>query len=95
MKALSSDLYLSLAKDSIEIELNELSKYSWTNRIFRNTRFRRGHIEVLDVSASKKMWIMHICIFPHLDDASPIFGFDVICGENKITGVFLDFRYGR
>jgi hypothetical protein len=94
MRALSSDLYLLLAKDSIEIELQELSKYAWTNRIFRNLRFRRGHIEVLDVSLSKKMWIMHICIFPHLDDGSPIFGFDVICGANKITGVFLDFSMG-
>lgn len=37
---------------------------------------------------------MHICIFPHLDDGSPIFGFDVICGANKITGVFLDFSMG-
>jgi hypothetical protein len=94
MRTLSSDLYLLLAKDSIEIELQELSKYAWTNRIFRNLRFRRGHIEVLDVSSSKKMWIMHICIFPHLDDSSPIFGFDVICGANKITGVFLDFSMG-
>jgi hypothetical protein len=91
MQVLSSDLYLKIAKDNREIERGELDKYPWTNRIFRGDLFRRGHLEVLDVRESKKMWIMHICIFPHLDDSSPIFGFDVICGANKITGVFLDF----
>lgn len=91
MYNLSSELYLELAKDSKEIESELLKQYSWTNRIFRSEKFRRGHIEVLDVRESKKMWIMHICIFPHLDDSSPIFGFDIICGANKITGVFLDF----
>lgn len=91
MKVLSSELYPYIANGNREIESSELTKYAWTNRIFRGGRFRRGHIEVLDVIESKKMWIMHICIFPHLDDSSPIFGFDVICGANKITGVFLDF----
>ena len=91
MKELSSELYLEIAKGNREIERSDLNKYPWTNRIFRGNRFRRGHLEVLDVTESKKMWIMHICIFPHLDDSSPIFGFDVICGANKITGVFLDF----
>ena len=94
MKLLSSHLYLKMAKDSREIENKELEKYPWTNRIFRSERFRRAHLEVLDVTQTKKMWIMHICIFPHLDDSSPIFGFDVICGANKITGVFLDFSMG-
>ena len=91
MYELSSRLYLDIAKNSREIEGDMLKKYPWTNRIFRSDRFRRAHLEVLDVRDTKKMWIMHICIFPHLDDSSPIFGFDVICGANKITGVFLDF----
>lgn len=91
MKVLSSDLYLKIAKDNHEIESDVLTAYNWTNRIFRGAKFRRGHIEILDVVEDKKMWIMHICIFPHLDDTSPIFGFDVICGANKITGIFLDF----
>jgi phycocyanobilin:ferredoxin oxidoreductase len=95
MYNLSSELYLELAKGNREIESDSLKQYSWTNRIFRGDRFRRGHLEVLDVRESKKMWIMHICIFPHLDDSSPIFGFDVICGANKITGVFLDFSMAK
>lgn len=34
---------------------------------------------------------MHMCIFPHVNDPSPIFGFDIVCGKNKITGAFHDF----
>ena len=84
MKSLSSELYIDIARHSVEKSDPELKKYPWTNRIFRSDRFRRAHLEVLDVTESKKMWIMHICVFPHLDDSSPIFGFDVICGANKI-----------
>ena len=91
MKELASNLHLEIAVSNREIESDALKNYAWTNRVFRGSNFRRAHIEVLDVIESKKMWIMHICIFPHLDDSSPIFGFDVICGENKITGIFLDF----
>lgn len=91
MRKLSSELYIEISRDNREIEGQMLQRYPWTNRIFRSDRFRRAHLEVLDMRETKKMWIMHICIFPHLDDSSPIFGFDVICGENKITGVFLDF----
>jgi hypothetical protein len=35
--------------------------------------------------------MMHLCIFPHIDDPSPVFGFDIISGENKVTGAFHDF----
>jgi phycocyanobilin:ferredoxin oxidoreductase len=35
--------------------------------------------------------MMHCCVFPHLDNPAPIFGFDVIAGKNKITGCFIDY----
>jgi phycocyanobilin:ferredoxin oxidoreductase len=35
--------------------------------------------------------MMHCCIFPHIHNPAPIFGFDVIAGKNKITGCFHDF----
>jgi hypothetical protein len=30
-------------------------------------------------------------VFPHFNDPSPIWGFDAVCGKNKITGAFHDF----
>jgi phycocyanobilin:ferredoxin oxidoreductase len=35
--------------------------------------------------------MMHCCIFPHIHNPAPIFGFDVIAGKNKITGCFHDY----
>lgn len=36
---------------------------------------------------------MHMCIYPHYDSPDPIFGFDIVCGKNKITGAFHDFSF--
>jgi phycocyanobilin:ferredoxin oxidoreductase len=35
--------------------------------------------------------MMHVCVFPILTNPSPIYGFDVIAGKNKMTGAFHDF----
>jgi len=83
--------------DSIaEIELPPEYEYvgydfSWKNYMFQSNKFRRAHIEIVDAMLTKKMWVMHMTIFPYYDDPSPIFGFDVVCGANKITGAFHDF----
>jgi hypothetical protein len=68
-----------------------VDNFSWKNYIWTSDKFRRAHIEIVDATATKKMWVMHMCIFPHYDSPDPIFGFDVVCGQNKITGAFHDF----
>ena len=65
--------------------------FTWKNYLFESDKFRRAHIEIVDARESKKMWVMHMTIFPHINDPAPIFGFDVVCGANKITGAFHDF----
>jgi phycocyanobilin:ferredoxin oxidoreductase len=63
----------------------------WINRVWSNDYIRRAHIDVVDARDTKGIWMMHVCIFPHLHNDAPIFGFDVIAGKNKITGAFHDF----
>lgn len=65
--------------------------FKWENYVWKSNSFRRAHIEIVDATKDKKMWVMHMCIFPHYNDPSPIFGFDIVCGKNKITGAFHDF----
>ena len=65
--------------------------FTWDNYIWSDKKFRRAHIEIVDASETKKMWVMHMCIFPHYNCPDPIFGFDIVCGKNKITGAFHDF----
>jgi hypothetical protein len=35
--------------------------------------------------------MMHVCVFPVLNNDGPIYGFDVISGKTKMTGAFHDF----
>jgi hypothetical protein len=66
-------------------------KFPWANQVYASNRYRRAHIDIVDAREDKKLWMMHVCIFPHYNDPSPIFGFDAVCGKNKVTGVFHDF----
>lgn len=69
-----------------------LNDYSWFNKVYSSfPKFRRAHVEVLDRREKNNMWIMHTTIFPHVDDDAPIFGFDIVCTGNKVSGVFHDF----
>jgi hypothetical protein len=65
--------------------------YDWYNSLYSGPRYRRAHIEVVDRRESHKLYILHCTIFPHYNDPSPIWGFDAVCGANKITGAFHDF----
>jgi phycocyanobilin:ferredoxin oxidoreductase len=63
----------------------------WINRVWANNDIRRAHIDVVDARDTKGLWMMHVCIFPHLNNPAPIYGFDVIAGKTKMTGAFHDF----
>lgn len=65
--------------------------YSWESHLFVDSRFRRAGLDILDMRDTKKFYMIHICIFPNVWDPSPIFGFDVVAGPKKVTGIFHDF----
>ena len=65
--------------------------YTWNTRSYTNCWFRRANLDIIDAIESKKLYMMHLCVFPHTYDSAPIYGFDIIAGTNKVTGAFLDF----
>ena len=65
--------------------------YEWHNQLWSSDSYRRAHLEIVDHRESHKLYIVHCTIFPHFNDPSPIWGFDAVCGKNKITGAFHDF----
>ena len=67
------------------------AKYNWENHVYYADTYRRAHIEIVDKTESHGIYILHATVFPHSDDDSPIWGFDTVCGKNKITGAFHDF----
>jgi hypothetical protein len=63
----------------------------WDNYLYSSSLYRRAHVEIVDFRETHKIYILHSTIFPHHNDPSPIWGFDAVCGPNKITGAFHDF----
>lgn len=74
-----------------ELGMERFNKPGWINRVWTSGNYRRAHIDVVDARSSKGLWMMHCCVFPHIHNPAPIFGFDVIAGKNKITGCFIDY----
>lgn len=70
---------------------DEGHRFSWPNYVFRSSTFRRAHLDIVDARDTKKLYMLHLTVMPHLDDPSPIFGFDIIAGPTKVTGAFHDF----
>jgi hypothetical protein len=62
-----------------------------TDLVFSSMRYRRAHISIVDARESKKTWMLHATVFPHFNDPSPIYGFDIVAGPNKVSGAFHDF----
>jgi len=71
--------------------MDQFNRPGWVNRVWTSNAYRRAHVDVVDARETKKLWMMHVCVFPHLHSDAPIFGFDVIAGQKKITGCFFDF----
>ena len=71
--------------------MDRFNQPGWVNRVWTSNKFRRAHVDIVDARLTKGLWMMHCCIFPHIHNPAPIFGFDVIAGKNKITGCFYDY----
>lgn len=65
--------------------------YPWENNIYVSGYVRRAHLDIVDARDTKKLYMMHLCIFPKVHCSAPIYGFDLIAGPNKVTGAFHDF----
>ena len=93
---LSNDMVAMLDEHAEEYKEEGMERFNneefgWVNRTWKNKDVRRAHVDVVDVRDSKKLWMMHVCLFPELTNGGPIYGFDIIAGKNKVTGAFHDF----
>jgi phycocyanobilin:ferredoxin oxidoreductase len=85
------NIFDASATEYEEPGLDHFNNDLWVNRVWRNDDVRRAHIDVVDARDTKGLWMMHVCVFPVLNNDAPIYGFDVIAGKNKMTGAFHDF----
>lgn len=91
IKELFETKFNETGREIFEPGMDRFNQPGWVNRVWSSDSYRRAHIDVVDARDTKGLWMMHCCVFPHIHNPSPIFGFDVIAGKNKITGCFHDF----
>ena len=91
VQRLLEDSFARTGQEIQEPGMDRFNQPGWVNRVWTSDAYRRAHVDVVDARESRKLWMMHCCIFPHTHNTAPIFGFDVIAGPNKITGCFVDF----
>ena len=79
-------------RDSGEVEEFTLDpRLGIKDIVFTSNRYRRAHISIVDARTIKNVWMLHVTVFPHYNDPSPIYGFDIVAGPNKVSGAFHDF----
>ena len=74
--------------DCIEVSSTD---FGLNDRVFSSSKYRRAHLCTVDARASRKLYLLHCTIMPHINDPSPIYGFDIVCGPTKVSGAFHDF----
>ena len=60
----------------------------WYTKNYTSAYIRRANLDIIETD---KMYMMHLCVFPKPFDTAPLYGFDIVAGQNKVTGAFLDF----
>jgi hypothetical protein len=85
-----SDKVLEFIKDSPGVSVLPTEDFGWENYRFYSSNFRLAHVERYFEDG---LLVLHITCFPHANDGSPIYGFDVVGSEKtgKITGAFVDW----
>ena len=76
--------------ESRAFKSEETHPFDWENLIYESGIIRRAHLDVVDARETKKLYMMHLCVFPKVWDSAPIYGFDLIAGPSKVTGAFHD-----
>ena len=72
-----------------EVVVNEM--INARDIVFSSIKYRRAHISTVDARETKKLYLLHVTVFPHTNDPSPIYGFDIVAGPTKVSGAFHDF----
>ena len=88
--ACSEEILKLFQETGEELTDTEGKKFPFIDHEFQSRRYRKAHLSIVDARETNKLWFMHCTVFPHYNDPSPIFGFDIICGPSRVSGAFLD-----
>lgn len=64
----------------------------WTDLFWeKSPHVSKCHLKIIDNLEDRKLWLLHINIFPAAGYDLPILGCDIVAGPSKISGGFFDF----
>jgi len=63
----------------------------WDDKFWRSGLIEKCHLKIIDLLEERKLWLLHLNIFPRPGWDLPILGCDIVAGPNKISGAFFDF----
>jgi len=89
--ACSDEILTRFIKTGTLVDKHSNADLGIMDLVFESNRYRRAHVSIVDARETKKLWLLHTTVFPHANDPSPIFGFDIVCGPTKVSGAFHDF----
>jgi phycocyanobilin:ferredoxin oxidoreductase len=85
LNATANILEHSLVKDNgFKIETED---FGWENTRYVSDSLRIAHIERY---SDRALEVLHFTAFPHIHCGDPIFGFDIICTNEKPLAAFID-----
>jgi hypothetical protein len=76
---------------SSDVQTLDTEDFGWYNSRYTSDIFRMAHVERY---SDDKIEVLHVTTFPHHWSPEPIFGFDVICTDGKVVGVYMDLSPG-
>lgn len=91
LQILSDNFKRILNSSGSLVHTSDLGEYDWSNWLWTSTKYRRAHLQIIDKLETHKLYVLHCTVFPHFRNSAPIFGFDTVCGPNKVSGAFYDF----
>ena len=64
--------------------MEKFNKETWTNRTWKNVNVRRAHFEIVDARDTRGHYMLHLSLFPNLENGGPIYGLDAIASKSKV-----------
>lgn len=94
LRKLASDIESVFDEHLVSYQNEKLQKFDgWSDKFWKSETIRKAHLKIIEPGTqdNKKLWLLHVNVFPQPLLNVPILGFDIVSGPNKVSGSFMDY----
>jgi hypothetical protein len=95
LRLLATEIEEVFDKHLVRYENPKLTRHfdGWSDKFWKSDSIRKAHLKIIEpgTEGNRKLWLLHINVFPQPWMDLPILGFDVVSGPNKISGSCIDY----